>query len=162
MAEAIALLGAAAAGVQCAQVCVQILMLGLSLRSKIRDAPSQVKGWLGQIDQLIALTELMKKNDAGLLLSSPSPSPLSSSSSSSETAATWVETALLECTAQAQTLKDILKDMLQEVDDGKRQKNWKAILTIKRERRITSALQEIERQKKHVEYMAGTEQSMST
>lgn len=153
MAEAIALLGAVAAGVQCAQVCVQILLLGSSLRSKLQDALDKVKKWLGQIEQLIALAELMKKNDADLSLSAlrilP---PLSSSSSSSSeaaarTAATWVKAALLECTAQAQDLKSVLTDMLQEVDEGKGRKIWKTILTMKRVLRITSSLQEIERQK---------------
>jgi hypothetical protein len=159
MAEAVAFLGAAAAGVQCAQVCVQVLMLGLSLRSKLRNAPDQVKRWLEQIEQLIALTELMKNNEGNMSLAALSllPPPSSSSSSSSSslqaaaappgTAVTWVEAALLECTAQAKALKDVLKDMVQEVDDAKGQKIWKAILTMKRELRITSSLQEIERQK---------------
>lgn len=146
MAEAIALLGAVAAGAQCAQVGGQILLLGWSLRSKLQAAPDQVKGWLGQIEQLVALAELMKEPDSDLsqsVLRLPSPQ----SSSPARTAATWVEAALLECTAQASTLTDVLKDMLQEVDDGKGRKIWKTILTVKREREITSALQEIERQK---------------
>ncbi|KAH6665505.1 hypothetical protein B0J14DRAFT_569108 [Halenospora varia] len=112
MAEAIALLGAVAAGVQCAQV-------KFIKRSEVDLSPSSF-----QLQQ-----------------------PLSSSSSSARTAGNWIEAALLECTSQAQTLRDILKDMLQEVDDGKREKIWKKILTVKREQRATTALQEIERQK---------------
>ena len=146
MAEAIALLGVVSAGVQCAQVGVQLLMLGLSLRSKLQDAPDKVKRWLGQIEQLVALAELIKQTDADLSLSSlrllPPPSL-----SSARSATTWVEAALLDCMDQAQALQDVLKDMLREVDDGKGQKIWKTILTMKRETRITRALHEIERQK---------------
>ncbi|KAH8655008.1 hypothetical protein BGZ60DRAFT_435416 [Tricladium varicosporioides] len=145
MAEAIALFGAVAAGVQCAQVGVQILILGSSLRSKLQDAPDQVQRWVGQIEQLVALAEIIKRSEVDL-------SPLSfqlqpPSSAASRTTGNWIKTALLECTSQAQTLRDILKDMLQEVDDGKRENLWKKLLTVKREQRIMSALQEIERQK---------------
>jgi hypothetical protein len=136
MAEVIALLGATAAGLQCAEVGVQILMLGLSLRSKLQDAPDQVKRWLTQIEQLVALAELIR-SDTDLL-------PCSARTAA---VATWIETAILECTGQAQTLKGVFKDMLQEVDDGKGKKIWKSILTVKRETRIASILQEIERQK---------------
>jgi hypothetical protein len=142
MAEAIALLGVVAAGVQCAQVGVQLLMLGSSLRSKLQDAPDKVKRWLGQIEQLVALAELIKQTDADLSRLLPPPSL-----SSARSAAAWVEAALLDCTGQARALQDVLKDMLQEVDDRKGQKIWKTILTVKRETRITSALHEIERQK---------------
>lgn len=148
MAEAIALLGAGVADMQCAQVGVQIFILGLSLRSKLQDAPEQIKKWLGQIEQLVALTELIKKTDADADLSASTLRMLPPLSvSPARTAATWIEPALLECTGQAQALKRALEDMIQEVDGGKGQKIWKTILTVKRETRITSSLQEIERQK---------------
>jgi hypothetical protein len=121
MAEAVALLGAVAAGVQCAQVGLQVLILGSSLRAKLQDAPEKVKRWLGQVEQLVALAELIKQANADLSSSSFRSQP-PTSSSLDRPASTWVETALRNCTDQVQTLQDILKDMLQEVDDGKGRK----------------------------------------
>jgi len=158
MAEAIALLGVVAAGIQCTQVGLQLLLLGSSLRSKLQDAPDKVKGWLGQIEQLITLTELVRKADADISLSSLPPLQPASSSSSNSTV-TWIEGALRECTRQCNILQDILKDMLQDVDDGKGQRIWKKILTVKRETTISSALEEIERHKSMLNIWLGHKNS---
>jgi hypothetical protein len=72
MTEAIASLGVAAAAIQCAQAGGQLLLLGASLRSKLQDALDKVKRWLAQIEQLVALAELMKQTGVNL---SPSPVP---------------------------------------------------------------------------------------
>jgi hypothetical protein len=140
MAEAVTLLGVVAAGVQCAEVGVQLLLLGSKLCSRIQDAPDKVKRWLDQIQQLVALAEFMQQLDtirdlSRLSLSSTNP------------AISWVEAALSDCTTQARALQDILEEMLEGVNDSSGLKMWKKILTVKREARITSALHEIERQK---------------
>lgn len=83
MTEAIALLGGAAAAIQCAQAGGQLLLLGASLSSKLQDAPDKVKRWLAQIEQLIALAELMKRTGVNLSPSTVLPlTPPSSSTSS--------------------------------------------------------------------------------
>lgn len=146
MAEAIALLGVTAAGIQCAQVGVQLLMLGSSLCSKLQDAPDKVKRWLDEIEQLVALAELIKDSAAVLSRSSfGSAAPVSPLPA--RPAISWVEAALRGCIIQAQALQDILKEMLHDVDDGKGQRIWKTIVTVKRETKITNLLSEIERQK---------------
>jgi hypothetical protein len=145
MTEAIALLGVAAAAIQCAQAGGQLLLLGASLRSKLQDAPDKVKKWLAHIEQLVALAELMNQSGVNLLPSSVPP--LAPPSSSTSLVAPWVKTALLDCTSQAQALQTILREMLHEVDDRKGQKIWKTILTVTRETKIISILHEIERQK---------------
>jgi len=146
MAEAVAMLGVVAAGLQCAQVGVQLLMSASSLCSRLQDAPEKVKSWLVQIAQLVVLAELMKTISTDPLLSSlpllPAASP-----SSIETSVSWAESALLDCMNQAHALQDVLKDMLEDVNDGKGQKTWKKLLTVKRDSKITDSLHTIERQK---------------
>jgi hypothetical protein len=145
MAEAIAVVGVVSAGLQCADAAVKLLSLASSLRSKLKDAPDKVKRRLGQIDQLIALAEWMKKTEADLS-SSSLRLPLSISISR-RSGVSWVEAALLDLTNQARNVQHILEDMVQEAGQGKMQNLWKGILTVKREQEISSALDEIERQK---------------
>jgi len=140
MAEAIALLGVVAAGIQCADVSTRLLLFGSDLCSKLQDAPEKVRRWLDQIQQLITLAESIKQLDA-IRIAFPVSLP------STKSKVSWVEAALIDCTAQARTLQSVLEEMLEGVSDSTGQKMWKKILTIKREARILSALHEIERQK---------------
>ena len=146
MADPITLLGVVSAGLQCASTATKLFSLALSLRSKLQDAPEKVKKRLGQIDQLIALAAWMRQTEAYLSSSSSSQLP-QSLSSSGQSRVRLVEAALLDCTNQAQVLQRILKDMIQDADDGKLRNMWKGILSVKREQDISSALDEIERQK---------------
>ena len=145
MAEVLALVGAASAGVQFADAAAKLFNLATTLRAKLKEAPEKVKRLLNQIDQLITLAEWMKQTEADLpSLSGRLPQSISAAGRSG---VSWVEGALMDLTTQAQVLQHILEDMVQEVDHGKLQNLWKGILTVKREREINSALDEIERHK---------------
>jgi hypothetical protein len=145
MAEALVLLGAVAAAIQCVDTGWNLLRTGSNLCSRLHNAPGKIRRSLEQVQQLVDLVELIKQVSTNSLTSSMrAPSQPGSISVS---AISWLEVVIKDCTDQCRSLETILKEMLSEVEDGKCQGISRRILTLKREKIITNSFSEIERQK---------------
>ena len=142
MAEALALLGAVAAAIQCLDIGRSLLRTGFNLCSKLHDAPHKIRRSLKQLQQLVDLIEPVKQQSHNSLTS-----PLIASSQPvlmSASTLLWLEALIRDCTTQFQTLEAILKELLSELEDRKGKVIWKSILTLKREQTITELFSEIE------------------
>ncbi|KAH8692126.1 hypothetical protein BGW36DRAFT_303365, partial [Talaromyces proteolyticus] len=166
MAEALAVLGAAAAALQFAEVSFKIVSRGSALVRKSREYPECLQRAHSQIRNLIYLAKVTADNaDSFQVAASTSqhaadqhgPQPADSQSASLAVTSIQLEKVWKDCFRQAVILDDILQNMIQEVEGKGLIGIWRKLRRQERLDSIERALSELERSKATLDLWLGNE-----
>jgi hypothetical protein len=124
MAEALAALGAAAAAAQFADAALRCLVEGSQLISRFKEAPHKIQRSLGQLRQMLAITNLIEQLNGQ---SFPGAPP------------TLLESILRECVKEASKLRTMLEKLAVNGKSTGLERFWARVVTIKREHELDTS-----------------------
>ncbi|KAK6602111.1 kinesin light chain [Botrytis cinerea] len=125
--DPLSILGAIAASSQIAQQSYDAIKFLNDIKTQMKNGPKKIRGQIQHIEQFINLLVLVMKN---------------TSLQTSE-----VSLVVKTCSNSAQDIKDSLESYLATPDDGKRVKLRKAFTGVRAEKKISSMIADLEREK---------------
>ncbi|TEY39970.1 hypothetical protein BOTCAL_0445g00030 [Botryotinia calthae] len=125
--DPLSILGAIAASSQIAQQSYDAIKFLNDIKSQMKNGPKKIRGQIQHVEQFINLLVLVMKN---------------TSLQTSE-----VSSVVKTCSNSAQDIKDSLEGYLATPDDGKRVKLRKAFTGVRAEKKISSMIADLEREK---------------
>ena len=120
-------LGTLTAASQLIEQGLKIALFISDLYSKVRDAPESIRKQSVQVEQLIDIAGLIKRNP--------------------QLQTAFVECTLRNCVDQAEELQEILGKISTAAGDGRARKLWKALDGVIKEKRILALFAKLEREK---------------
>lgn len=161
MAECLALLGAAAAAAQFAEVGFRIICRGSALIKKFRDRPKCLERALSQVQHLLFLAELTTENGRRIPTAETLLTHQIATNNLSTTAATstlpGLESIWKDCAVQARILDEILQSTLKAIEERAFLRSWKNLGKLGRLDEIDRALDDLERHKTLLNLWLGQE-----